>query len=250
MLAALSGVSLVDAVSADRQVTQTTAISPGGEVDITATNASLVIEVGTSDKVSVSDWMSVKSPTRSLARQALETFKRSSLSTHGSGVAVTIPTPEDFNLFAFSLDRQVTLKVPVDSPIVLRGQSVAADVHDLRGPLDLSVGSGAVRLKGVVVDGIDRVSTNAGAIDFEGSLESGSLDVQTESGAINLRLPAGTNASYDVATDHGAILIHPEHGNSTTLAGSNEAATGVLGSGGTTTIRLRASSGAIAVRVG
>jgi len=249
LLGGLSGVSLIDAISASRQVSQSIDLPPGGAVTISATSAAMTIEAGPDGQVSVVDVMSVRSPTSALAQQALDSFRRSVLSTDGGGVAVSVPTPEDFNLTAFQLNRRVTIRVPADVALKLDADSAAVDVHDLSGPLDLTVDSGAVRLKGVTVDGADHVSARAGAIDFEGSLVSGSLDVETQSGAINLLLPAGTNASYDVATTSGAIFVQPEHGTPTAAAGRGNAVTGILGDGSGAALRLRASSGAIAIRV-
>jgi hypothetical protein len=249
--AGISGFSLVDSVSAHKSETQVAPLIPGGSVVINATSGGMVIEPGSDGEVSVTDSMTVNSPTRALARQALDTFRRSSIAHGAGGDTVTIPTPEDFNLLAFKLDRQVTVKVPIAAALTLRGRQVAVDVHQLTGNLDLQVGAGAVRLKDVVVSGADRVTASAGAIDFEGSLAGGSLDVETTAGAINIVLPAGTNATYDVATTNGAIFVQPEHGSATSMAGGgSRSATGVFGDGGAASLRLRAVNGAIAVNVG
>jgi hypothetical protein len=248
-LGVLSGVSLIDAVSASRSVSRSVEMPAGGTVEVSATSAAVTIEAGPDGQVSVVDSMTVRSPTQALARQALDTFRQSGLSTTSSGVSVAIPTPEDFNLTAFQLQRRVTVRVPADAPLRLRGDSVAADIHDLRGDLDLSVGPGALRLKGVTVTGSDRVTSTAGAIDFEGTLQAGSLDIETHSGAINVALPAGTNASYDVATASGAIFVRPETGRSSASAGRDRSLTGAFGAGTGATLRVRATSGAISVTV-
>ena len=248
-LGALAGISLIDAVSASRDSSQSITLSPGGAVSISSSSGAVTVLPGPDGQVSVLDSVTVRSPTRDLARQALDTFEKSSLRAVGDGVAVDIPTQQDFSVVAFQFRRTVTVRVPADVALTMSGRSMAADIHDLSGPIDVHVTSGAIRLTGVTVNSADTITTTAGAIDFEGTLASGSLDVETHSGAINVRLPAGTNASYDVATTSGAIFITPEHGSPHASAGANNAATGVFGDGTGATLRLRATSGAISVRV-
>jgi hypothetical protein len=250
LFAGLGGVSLIDSVTASHSVTDTTELATGGSVTVNASSSAVVIEAGPEGQVSVQDWMQVKSPTRSLARAALSTFAQSSVSTTAAGDTVTIPSPEDFNLTAFNLDRRVTIRMPAGADLKLRADAAAVDLHDLRGNLDLTVSAGAIRLLGVTVNGSDRITATAGAVAFDGTLQGGTLDIETESGAIAVHLPAGTNASYDLATTNGAILVQPGGGQGTTEAGSNRTATGVLGTGGGTAIRLRARSGAVSLIVG
>jgi len=250
LFAGIAGISWIDAVSASRQVSSAAVLPAGGTVTIDANSAAVHIEAGPSGEVSVQDSMHVRSATRGLARAALETFARSTISGTDAGATVAIPTPEKFNLSAFDVRREVTVRMPADAPLRLRGQAVSADIHDLSGTLDLSVQAGAIRLRNTVVNGSDRIAARSGAIDFEGSLVGGSLDVETVSGAIHLALPRGTNASYDIATTSGAIFIQPESGSPVMAAGNERSVTGVLGAGGGTAIKLRATSGAIAVRVG
>jgi hypothetical protein len=247
--AGLTGVSLIDAVAASRSATHSMALAPGASVSVSATSAGLTIEAGPDGQVTVTDSMSVRSPTRSLARAALDTFAESSISASGGGDLVTVPAPENFNLFAFQLNRKVTIRMPAGADLKLSGESVAADIHDLRGNLDLSIGSGAIRLLNVAVSGSDTITATAAAIDFEGSLAGGSLDIETDSGAIRLSLPAETNASYDVATRSGALFIRPQSGSPTAALGTGSSLTGVLGSGVGTAIKLRARSGAITIQV-
>jgi hypothetical protein len=247
--AGLSGISLIDAVSASRSATHSMQLAPGATVTVSATSAGVRIEAGPDGQVSVVDSMSVRSPTRSLARAALDTFAESSISTNADGDLVTVPALENFNLTAFQLDRNVTIQVPAGADLKLTGESVAADLHDLRGNLDLSIGSGAIRLQNVTVNGSDHITATAAAIDFEGQLEGGSLDIETDSGAIRLSLPAGTNASYDVATSSGAVFVRPQTGPPSAAAGTGSSLAGVLGSGVGTAIKLRARSGAISIQV-
>ena len=247
--AGVGGVSWIDAINASRQVSHSVPLASGGTVTVNVGNAGVVIEAGTPGQVSVADSMYVSSATRGLARAALTTFAESTITATEAGATIAIPTPQEFNLTALRLRRQVTVRMPAEAALVLRGQAAAADIHDLRGSLDLSVSSGAIRLKNVAVSGSDRIVATAGAIDFEGSLEGGSLDVETDSGAINLSLPSGTNASYDAATSSGAIVIQPKSGAPTFSAGTDRSLTGVLGQGGGTAIKVRANSGAISIRV-
>src|SRR5207237_6341264 len=109
-----------------------------------------------------------RSATRGLARAALETFARSTISGTDAGATVAIPTPEKFNLSAFDVRREVTVRMPADAPLRLRGQAVSADIHDLSGTLDLSVQAGAIRLRNTIVNGSDRNARGAGAIGFQG----------------------------------------------------------------------------------
>jgi hypothetical protein len=219
-------------------------------VSIEATSGALRIEAGPEGQVSVEDSIEVRSATRGLARSALATFQESGLTSTAGGASITIRAPERFNRLAFDLRHQVTVRMPADAALRLRGQAVAADIQGLAGPLDLSVDSGAIRLQKILVNGADRITATAGAVDFEGSLAEGSLDVETDSGAIRLSLPRDTNATYDVATSSGAILIQQGSTFPVLAAGTQRSLTGVLGSGGGTAIKLRANSGAISVRAG
>jgi hypothetical protein len=230
-------------------MSQSAELATGGAVTINSTGAMVTIEAGPDGRVSVADWVQVKSPTRSFARQALATFAQSAISATAAGDTVTVPA-QDFSLAAFRVDRRVTIRVPAGADLTLSGESGAADIHDLRGNLDVSFSAGAVRLTGITVNGNDRISATAGAVVFDGAVEGGTLDIETESGAIAVHLPAGSNASYDVATSRGAILVQPGTGAGITEAGANRSATGVLGTGGETAIRLRARSGAISLTVG
>ncbi|TMC10728.1 MAG: DUF4097 domain-containing protein [Chloroflexi bacterium] len=248
--AGVGGISSIDAVTAGRQLSSSAPLVSGGTVTIDASHAGVRIEAGPAGEVSVVDSMRVRSATQGLARDALLTLARSTITSGDGGPTVAIPSSENFNLLAFEVQRQVTVRMPADAPLKLRGQAVAADIHDLSGPLDISAESGAIKLQNVVVSGTDKITATSGAVDFEGSLASGSLDVETESGAIHLALPRGTDASYDVGTSHGAIFIQPESGVPLISAGNNRSATGVLGAGGGAAIRLRAISGAISIRVG
>ena len=248
--AGLGGISAIDAVTASRSVSHSAQLATGGAVTIDSTGAAVTVEAGPDGQVSVADWIQVKSPTRSFARQALATFAQSAISATAAGDTVTVPAAENFNLAAFRIDRRVTIRVPAAVDLKLNSEAGAADIHDLRGNLDLSISAGAIRLTGITGSGNDRISATAGAVAFKGNLGGGSLDIETESGAIAVQLPAGTNASYDIATNRGAILVQPETGSGITEAGSNRSATGVLGTGGGTAIRLRARSGAISLTVG
>jgi Putative adhesin len=248
--AGLTGVSLIDSVTASRSISHSLELAPGGSVNVDVTGAGVVVEPGPAGQVSVEDWMQVKSPTRALARQALATLEQSAISAGPGGDTVSVPQPIDFNLLAFQVNRKVTVRVPADVSLKLTGGQVAADIHDLVGNLDVTVNAGAVRLVGVTVNGSDRIAATSGAVAFDGTLESGSLDVETESGAIAVHLPRGTNASYDVGTTNGAIFIQPETGRSTAAAGGARSFTGTLGNGGGTAIRLRARSGALTIIVG
>src|SRR5207237_6473208 len=125
-----------------------------------------------------------RSATRGLARAALETFARSTISGTDTGATVAIPTPEKFNLSAFDVRREVTVRMPADAPLRLRGQAVSADIHDLSGTLNLSVQAGAIRLRNTVVNGSDRIAARAGAVDFQRPFVGGSLGVQPVSRAI------------------------------------------------------------------
>ena len=248
LLGALGGVSVVDAVSAGRNSGQSIDLPAGGAVAIHARAANLVVLPGPDGQVSVSDAVSVRSPTQSLARQALDRFTRSRLAATSAGVSVDIPG-EDFAVFAFNFHRTETVRIPAGAALTVDGTAVAADIRGLTGQLNVAVTSGAIRLRGVTVNAADSVTTTAGAIDFEGSLAGGSLDIETQSGGINVSLPAGTNASYDVATSSGAILVAPEHGRPYVSAGANNSATGIFGDGTGAALRLRATSGGISVRV-
>src|SRR5207237_10425806 len=153
------------------------------------------------------DSMHVRSATRGLARAALETFARSTISGTDAGATVAIPTPEKFNLSAFDVRREVTVRMPADAPLRLRGQAVTADIDDVSGPLDLSVQAGAIRLRNTVVNGSDRIAARSGAIDFEGSLVGGSLDVETVSGAIHRAPPPGNTCSLHISATSAPALI-------------------------------------------
>lgn len=248
--AGLSGVSLIDSVTASRAITHSEDLAPGGSVSINAAGAGVVVEPGPAGQVSVEDWLQVKSPTRALARQSLAGLEQSTIATSGSGDTVSVPRSGDFSLFAFQIIRRVTVKVPPDVALKLNGGAVGVEIRDLSGNLDVAVSAGAVRLVGVTVNGVDRITATAGAVAFDGRLESGSLDIETESGAIAVHVPSGTNASYDVGTSNGAILIQPETGGRTAVAGGARSFTGTLGNGGSTAIRLRARSGALTIIAG
>jgi hypothetical protein len=250
LFAGVGGVAWIDAVSASRQFTSSAPLVAGGTVTVDAGSGGVRIQAGPAGEVSVVDSMQVRSATRGLAQAALATLARSTITAGDGGATIAIPTPENFNLVAFDVRREVTIRMPADAALKLRGQAVAADIHDLTGTLDISVQSGAIRLQNVVVTRVDRITTTAGAIDFEGSLVSGALDIETDSGAIHLSLPRGTDASYDVGTTSGAILIQPASGAPVVAAGNERSVTGVLGAGGGTAIKLRATSGAISIRVG
>jgi hypothetical protein len=246
----LGGISWIDAVAASRQASSSLPLAEGGGVSVTTTSGAIQIEAGPDGQVSVLDSLEVRSATRGLARSALDGLAPSRLSATASGVAVEVPATEPFHALAFQWDRRVTIRVPAAASVSFRGDSVAIELRRLTGKLDISVRSGAIRLKDVVVSSSDTVTTGAGAIDFEGSLAGGSLEIQTDSGAIRVQLPRGTNATYDAATSSGAIEIRPESGRPVHRSGTDRTATGVLGRSGGGAIKLRAGSGAIGVRVG
>jgi hypothetical protein len=250
IFAGVGGVGWIDAINASREVTHSVPLAAGGTVTVDASSAAVVIEAGPSGKVSVADSMYVSTATRGLARAALSTLAQSTITATDGGATVAVPTSRNTNFAVLRFRRQVTVQMPADAPLALQGQAVGADIRDLRGTLNLNVGAGAIRLTNVAVNGSDRITATAGAIDFEGSLAGGSLDIETESGAIRLALPRGTNATYDVAASSGAIFIQPQGGTPIVSAGSDRSATGVLGAGGGTAIKLRANSGAISIRVG
>ena len=250
LLSALGGVGLMDAITRTREVDSSATLEPGGPVSIDATDAQVSVVAGPGGRVTLRDQMIVKSPTADLARRALDGFDRGSVTAAGGSVQVTIPAAPRFDPYAFQVRRQVTVEIPAGAGLSFRGDAVAADLEGLSGNLQVAVGSGAIRLRNVTAAGADTIRANAGAIDFEGALSGrASLDIETDSGAINVALPAGTSATYDAATTSGAILVRPESGPSAAAAGAGRSLTGVFGSGGAS-LRLRATSGAISIRVG
>ena len=131
-----------------------------------------------------------------------------------------------------------------------KGEKKEGEERKRTGKRERREREGGKREKGGEGKGKERGKEKEGEIELEGSLEQGSLDLETNSGAINLVLPAGTNATYDTSTTNGAIAVKPEGGPMSTTAGANRSLTGTFGTGSGATIRVRANSGAISIRVG
>ncbi|HEX6548145.1 MAG TPA: DUF4097 family beta strand repeat-containing protein [Candidatus Dormibacteraeota bacterium] len=251
LAASLAGMGLIISVSATRDQVHRAALPPGGSVAVAATDAGVKIEAGPAGQVSVEDWVQVRSLTRALARQALSVYSESTITPTDGGVRIEVRGQRAPDPFETKVDHQVTIRMPAASGLKLSGGAGAADIHDLTGPIDVELGAGAVRLLNVTVTSVDRVFASAGAVDVENAaIEAGTLDISTGSGAIRVKLPRGTNATYDVSSANGAIFVKPETGSPIALSGSDRSTRGILGAGGTSVVRLRASSGAIDLEVG
>jgi hypothetical protein len=246
LAAAIGGIGLIGSVTADKRVSATQPLASGGSVTIDVTQAAVDIRAGADGEVTVDDRLEVRSPTRSLARLALGAFTPATLTATPAGVRVEV-TSSRLNPFASVARHTLTISVPAGAQLTLTGEGVAANVRDLSGPIDFNVGAGAVHLQNMTVTGSDRITASSGAIDFNGAMAGGRLDVSTDSGAIHVRVPRGTNATYDVSTTSGPIFVRPESGQSQGQPGGAHSLSGMFGSGDDGSITLHATAGLVSL---
>jgi DUF4097 and DUF4098 domain-containing protein YvlB len=111
-------------------------------------------------------------------------------------------------------------------------------VQGMVGDLEAHTGSGNIDVRGAA--GIARLSTSSGRVEYQGAPHGGCL-FTTGSGGISLRLPSGLDAEVDLQTRSGRVQVdYPVEGQVTRTD-----VRGVIGRGGTTTIRADTGSGNI-----
>jgi hypothetical protein len=244
VFAALAGITGLDAVRNTRSVTSSVAVGDRPNVQIDVPAGAVTVIAGDAGRVTLDDRVSVRALTRHLAQLGAERYRVARLSATADGAAVGIPPqPFGFDFLNTSVDRALTIHVPADASVHLSGGNVAATLDGLRGDAEVDVNNGAVRLRNAAVTGSTAVRATNGGVDFEGAINEGArLEMTTTNGAIRARLPAGTNASYDAATTNGSVFVRGRGS-----GGTGVHMTGVLGSGGSATIYLRAVNGSIAI---
>ena len=243
LLAAAGAAAFIDGLTADRTTHLTAPLAAGGTVDVELNSGGVVIEAGPDGQVTVDDRLSVRAPTRDLARRALDNFSVSREATAGTGVVVTVPSA--VYGFATSVNREITIHVPTGARMIVHGTNAGARLLGLSGPLQVEVDSGGVDLQNIVVTSSDSVSISNGAVNFKGRINGGTLDVAARNGAVNILVPPDTNATYALTSHFGAINVERPDGPSHSTSGLQRTLSGNLGAGTGASITVRTTNGAI-----
>lgn len=237
----------IDGVSADRTTHSSEALTSGQVVQVEVGTGGVSVVAGPDGQVSVDDRVTVRAPTRDLARRVLDTYAGSRLERSPEGIRVLVSGPPGG--FAVSRSSEVVVHVPAAARVIVNVATGGAQVRGLSGDLDLSTATGGFEVRDLTVSGHVRISARTGGIDIGGAtrMAGGTLDLTAESGGINVHLPGNTNARYDLSTATGAIEVRGSDGTKRTASGVGQTLTGTLGDGSGGLIRARASAGGIEV---
>jgi DUF4097 and DUF4098 domain-containing protein YvlB len=110
--------------------------------------------------------------------------------------------PKDFNVKTVSGDVAVTA---TNAPGKAKSVSGAVTLQGVSGAVEASSVSGSLVVKGGEVSRVE-METTSGSIRFDAQLaKDGRLDAKSMSGSLDLILPAGVAADFDVTTFSGEI---------------------------------------------
>jgi DUF4097 and DUF4098 domain-containing protein YvlB len=241
---ALEGAIFADTTSAGREASQTADMSGSGEVSISMTSGELKVLPGAAGQVSVDERDSVRAPTRSLARRALDRV-HTRISPQGSGVQIDTETDSEW-FMSVQTERKLTVHVPVGANVRVEASAGEIEIAGVQGDVNVSNAAGKVTVRDVDVAGVVTVRQASGAVSFSGTLNGGRVDLRTVNGPIFASIPAATNAHVDASTVNGPIAIDQRLAVHTVRTpGSRQEASGEIGSGGPASISLNTVSGPI-----
>lgn len=244
LLVGLAGVAWLDGATATRSNHLEAAIADGGTLTIAADNASVRVETGPAGRVTLDDRLTIRALTVELAEQMANQLSASRLTATDSGVTASV-TEESFNPFEVNRNRHVVITMPATASLVLHSSNGAADLTGLRGSVDVATQNGAYRLTDVEVIRTVRVDTVNGAIYVDGRISGGTLDLTTVNGAIEIRVPAGTSAQYDLSATTGGVTLRGPNGRRSSGGGFGRSLVGNLGDGTGGRIVARTTNGAV-----
>ena len=245
ILIVIAFTGFIDGVTADRTAHSTAALGAGQAVQIEVDTGGVSVVPGPDGQVAVDDRITVRAPTRDLARRVLDQHMASRIETSPDGVRILVSgLPGGF---AISRSTEVVVHVPAAVRLVVNVNTGGALVRGLTGDLDLTTATGGFDVQDITVSGQVRISAGTGGINVAGAtrMAGGTLDLTAGSGGINVRLPSNTNARYDLSAATGGVEVRASGGTTRSGGGVGQTLTGVLGNGSGGLIRARTSAGGI-----
>lgn len=244
---AIEGAIFADTTSAAREVSQRVDMPDAGEVSISLASGEIKVIPGAPGQVSVDEKDSVRAPTRSLARRALDRI-HTRISPQGSGVQIDTETDSEW-FTSVQTERRLTVHVPPGASVRVDVSAGEIQIAGVRGDVSVRNAAGRVTVRDVDVSGLVSVEQTSGTVSFSGTLSGGRIDLRTVNGPIFATIPATTNAHLDASTVNGPLAIDQRLAVHTVRTpGSGQQASGEIGSGGPGTISLNTVSGPIFLR--
>ena len=252
MCGILLALIVVSAVWAGRPINEIRSASPDGVVEIESLAGSITIIGWDRNEVEVTG--DLGDP-----KQELE--------IEGEGDRITIEIVLPRGRYQNIEGAELEIKVPRASRVEVESVSANIEASEVSGRLDLQTVSGNVTVKGGEPEELELASVSgdirveSGGMLKEGSFETvsgnivsstdfdsrGSFSFESVSGDVELRVPAGANAIFEVSTFSGSIRneLGPEPERSSSILPSQELEF-TLGSGGAR-ISLQAFSGNVKI---